>query len=431
MTALQRNGVMDLEKFGENKHPLSPIEELQLVKFGLCNELAELSPQSQSIDNRLLETDFESTSIPIVFKMLDRGCAWIDGQSCGFDVPSLLKESKSKSATVGMHQDSVTYSSTLLKKTPLVNKYPGPAIKKGATHIDQCDPEGHVSNTGEAEALKPESGLESRETEVTNETTNNVSSGGEKQSDPEGRDFNAEALEPEGGLESRETESEDCSVECRQATTTSQTTEPTTNRRHRGQQGRSNRPNRGKAALFRFLASPRSVVNEVTILEPEDNVAHDSTENQIERSGPSDSSLLHPIDVTGVESVHNRRSVDPPRLLAGNEGEPTINLLSLDDSASSLRQANSKRKTIDPEEINGFLRAPTGSNMNRRKCGGPEELGPRSRHSHKSAETNEEDSRRNDSVMFRYLSEGERVAALELAQRLRKLKTRKRSARNE
>ena len=349
--------------------------------------VSNLGSELSDLDTRdLLDTDFESTTIPIIFRMLDKGCAWIEGQNCGFDVPSLLKESKSKSGTVGMHQYSVTYSSTILKKTPLVNKCPGPAIKKGATHIDQdpaasgepdsmtnettnnvsfggdeqSDPEDHDSNTGDAEALEPEGGLESRETESTNETTNNVSSGGEKQSDPEGR---------------------------------------------------------------------RNVVNAVTILEPEDNVAHDSTENQIERSDPSDSSSLQPIDVTGVESVHNRRSVDPPRLLAGSEGEPTTNLLSLDDSPSSLRQANSKRKAIDPEKISDFLPAPTSSNTSRRKCGGPEELAPRSRHSLKSAETNEEGSRLIDSVMFKYLSEGERVAALELAQRLRlraeKLKARK------
>ena len=52
MTALQRNGVMDLKAFGDNKPPLSPMEELHFVKVGLCNELAELSPQSQGIATR-------------------------------------------------------------------------------------------------------------------------------------------------------------------------------------------------------------------------------------------------------------------------------------------------------------------------------------------------------------------------------------------
>uniref|UniRef100_A0A7S3DY66 Uncharacterized protein n=1 Tax=Entomoneis paludosa TaxID=265537 RepID=A0A7S3DY66_9STRA len=76
-----------------------------------------------------LETNFESSTVPMIVKMLDQGCAWLEGHNCGFESPSLLRESKGKagasvSGKHGLLPHSANFSNkNLRKKAPLVSKY--------------------------------------------------------------------------------------------------------------------------------------------------------------------------------------------------------------------------------------------------------------------------------------------------------------------
>ena len=302
-------------------------------------------------DDSDLDTNFESATVPMIVKMLDMGCAWLEGRNCGFEAPSLLKESKCGGGGLLQHAGNFSCK-TLKKKIPLVNKYTcRPAIKKSATNADK-------------------SKAASSKSDPLNETPRAKSSGREEQSDSEGHDSNtgnAEALKPKGETESRGTQMKDFSVESHQETTPSQTTEAKKNRKDRGQEDGSTRPNPEEAtASSEDDGSSRSVGNKVTLLEPEDTVDRNSTENQIERSDPSDSSLLQPIDVTGVENVHNRGSMDALRLLVRSESESTINLLSLDGSPSNLPQTNSA--ILDNKRYSGNYQR-RGENMPEDKQG--------------------------------------------------------------
>ncbi|KAL7581637.1 hypothetical protein ACA910_022187 [Epithemia clementina (nom. ined.)] len=253
-----------------------------------------------------LDTNFESSTVPMIVKLLDKGCAWLEGHNCGFESPSLLKESsKSKGQTGGsglIKHSSNFNSKNLKKKAPLVNKY------AGRSNTKTPPPQNEKSNgTG------------------TEETVRNGSS----PSKVRGGD-------PEGGAAAHADKFSD-------------------REQRKPGETKTHQPSKQGDKLVLEKSSVQHQHSEKTapvlggVSRPDDAAVSDKGYNdgnakvyvQTENDDLSGTSELHPIRVDREERViHRTRSrVDPPMILSRSEGDSTINLLSMDDSA--IYQANS------------------------------------------------------------------------------------------
>ena len=120
-----------------------------------------------------LETNFESSTVPMLVKMLDKGCAWLESNNCGVEAPSLLKESNNKpqvginAKTSLLAQSTKTQGTTLNKKPQLFAPITGETrntedYTKAATPKSENQksnnnlPTAHLNVNGEVPSSDPE-----------------------------------------------------------------------------------------------------------------------------------------------------------------------------------------------------------------------------------------------------------------------------------
>lgn len=126
------------------------------------SKLSHISYLGSEEEDSDLDTSFESTTVPMIVRMLDKGCAWLEGNNCGFDSPSLLKESKTRTVSSGLGhiQNTATFSSHNLQKKALqVNKHnvSRAIAKRGSTEKELRNSPAHESNTNKQGAEPSES----------------------------------------------------------------------------------------------------------------------------------------------------------------------------------------------------------------------------------------------------------------------------------
>jgi len=122
-----------------------------------------------------LDTNFESSTVPMIVKMLDRGCAWLEGNNCGFESPSLLRESKGKTTSGGNGKHGLLPQSTNFpskslgrKKSALAQRYN--QSKKAAENAAQL---GEKKTDGGRQDKEP-TGAKATDIETSTEQENQV-----------------------------------------------------------------------------------------------------------------------------------------------------------------------------------------------------------------------------------------------------------------
>ena len=273
-----------------------------------------------------LDTNFESSTVPMIVRMLDKGCAWLEGHNCGFESPSLLKESKSKAqgGGTGLLPHSSNFSSkNLKKKAPLVNKYAsGRLATKRITGSTELKPRPSVKKTNNA----------------TNASASPVS-----KSDAQG---GVNVISVDVANEQLDNSNDGEVPDTRDSSSNRKTN--TTNDNH----GTMVQEKRDIAESLNVRS------DDVILVQAEFDANNGNLESDNTDKQTSGTSILHPIDVETVEDHRTRSPVDPPVVLSRSEGESTINLLSLDGLPTEMIQE------ADPSEFTKYFHG-----EERRSCG--------------------------------------------------------------